>query len=137
MIKHKRTDNLQNVNKDGYIVKYVLKLVINLMFTCPVLILLYAWLTLTFQCEYSDINSLLSIGQTALWIVLLYSSDQFYLDIWLYNICNFIKLSMRNKLNSDLHIGRRQQIIRYVYIYLFHSLKLNCKLLYLFCEYLQ
>jgi hypothetical protein len=48
------------------------------MYTCPVLILLYAWLTLTFQCEYSDFYSLLSIGHTALWIVFLSSSDQFY-----------------------------------------------------------
>jgi hypothetical protein len=53
------------------------------MFTCPVLILLYAWLTLTFQCEYSDFCSLLSIGHTALGIVFLSSSDQFYLDIYI------------------------------------------------------
>ena len=84
------------------------------MFTCPVLILLYAWLTLTFQCEYSDFCSLLSIGHTALGIVFLSSSDQFYLDIWLYKLCNFIILSMPNKLSWDLHIGRCQQIIRSV-----------------------
>ena len=93
---------------------YVLKLVINLMFTCPVLILLYAWLTLTFQCEYSDFCSLLSIGHTALGIVFLSSSDQFYLDIWLYKLCNFIILSMWNKLSWELHIGHCQQIIRSV-----------------------
>jgi hypothetical protein len=58
---------------------YVLKLVINLMFTCPVLILLRAWLTLIFQCEYSAFYSLLSIGYTALWIVFFSSSDHRYL----------------------------------------------------------
>jgi hypothetical protein len=70
-------------------------------------------LTLTFQCEYSDLHSLLCIGHIALGILFLSSSDQFYLDIWLYKLCNFIILSMRNKLSCDLHIGRRQQIISF------------------------
>jgi hypothetical protein len=45
-------------------------------------------------------------------------SDQFNLDIWIYNLCNFIILSMRNKLSWEKHIGRRQQIIRYVIVFI-------------------
>jgi hypothetical protein len=43
-------------------------------------------------------------------------SDQFNLDIWLYNLCNFIILSMQNKLSWEKHIGHRQKIIRSVFI---------------------
>ena len=68
------------------------------------------WFLLTF----------LSIGHTALWIVFLSTSDQFNFDIWLYNLCNFIILSMRNKLDWEKHIGRRKHIIRY-FVHLFIS----------------